>query len=139
MSQTVTVQQYPNQSFNSGPSGVTFTTPGISLPIEILTNYTNPGIYTLTSKPCDGSVPITASLSQTWQAAGYVFVNSSGVNIGTQEAVPVCPATLLVQPPNPLPPPSHGGGTIALLVFLLSAIAWHGLRRVQRRLAFRGK
>jgi hypothetical protein len=142
-SSTVTLLQYPNSPgtpppppyppFNSGPNGVTFTVPGPQVPTEVLTTFTPPGTFTLTSKPCgDPNSPVTAHLSASWQSQNYVFVSASGTNLGFQEAVSSCPATLLVQAPIPNPPKSHGGGGVAVLIFLASALAWLLLRKLRR-------
>jgi hypothetical protein len=130
---TVTIQGSPNNEglplrgsqWDTGPNGVIFTVPGAAQASPIATTYSGPGVYVF-ANPC----PVTATLSEGLQA-GNSFVDSYGTQSPT-ETISSCPATLFLQPFNIIDN-DHGGGEIALFIFLASAFAWGWGRKVRQR------
>jgi hypothetical protein len=69
------------------------------------------GTFGLLNQQC----PVKVTLQSPWAFTG---------TINTSEMVQQCPTTVSVQLPCVLKPSSHGGGIIALAVFLALAMAW---------------
>jgi hypothetical protein len=136
MNVLVVVNSWPAQNgqftqFGSACAEVTITG-GVPSTIQC----DNPGLFISTpfdqNAPCPSSM--VAVLSNSIQASGYHFVDANGGNLPSPQtfAITQCQANLFVQAPGVLPTQSkHGGGEVAFLIFLASALVWGALRRLR--------